>query len=69
MGAEVTACNKPIGYNSCVECMLCVSACPVGAIGADVAGSIYSPRNRHLSLPFTLTLTEPYSTRLRNWPV
>jgi epoxyqueuosine reductase QueG len=25
----------PLDYNPCLECMLCVAACPVGAIGAD----------------------------------
>jgi ferredoxin len=35
MNAEVTEYNQPIDYNPCVECKLCVSACPVGAIGAD----------------------------------
>ncbi len=33
--AEVTAYDRPIDYNPCVECELCVSACPVGAIGPD----------------------------------
>jgi NAD-dependent dihydropyrimidine dehydrogenase PreA subunit len=33
--AEVTEHNQPIDYNPCLECKLCVSACPVGAIGAD----------------------------------
>jgi NAD-dependent dihydropyrimidine dehydrogenase PreA subunit len=35
MDAEVTGHNQPIAYNPCLECKLCVSACPVGAIGAD----------------------------------
>lgn len=35
LDAEVTAHDKPLDYNPCVECKLCVSACPVGAIGAD----------------------------------
>ena len=35
MEAEVTAHSQPIDYNPCLECKLCVSACPVGAIGAD----------------------------------
>jgi ferredoxin len=34
MDAEVAQYNRPIDYNPCVECKLCVSACPVGAIGA-----------------------------------
>ena len=35
LDAEVTAHDRPIDYNPCVECKLCVSACPVGAIGSD----------------------------------
>lgn len=32
---EVTQYAHPIDYNPCIECKLCVAACPVGAIGAD----------------------------------
>lgn len=35
MDAEVTEYDRPIDYNPCLECKLCVSACPVGAIGPD----------------------------------
>ncbi len=35
MDAEMMEYNQPIDYNPCVECKLCVAACPVGAIGAD----------------------------------
>ncbi len=35
LDAEVSTYNRPIDYNPCVECKLCVSACPVGAIGSD----------------------------------
>jgi len=35
IGTEVMAYSNPISYNPCLECKLCVSACPVGAIGAD----------------------------------
>jgi Fe-S-cluster-containing hydrogenase component 2 len=35
MDAEVTDYNHPIDYNPCIECKLCVAACPVGAIAAD----------------------------------
>lgn len=35
MEAAVTAYDRPVDYNPCVECKLCVAACPVGAIGPD----------------------------------
>jgi len=35
--AEVTAYSNPLDYNPCLECKLCVAACPTGAIGADGA--------------------------------
>lgn len=35
MDAEVSGYDYPIDYNPCVECKLCVAACPVGAIGSD----------------------------------
>jgi Fe-S-cluster-containing hydrogenase component 2 len=33
--AEASAYGQPIAYNPCLECKLCVAACPVGAISAD----------------------------------
>ena len=33
--AEITDTSTPIDYNPCLECKLCVAACPVGAIGSD----------------------------------
>src|SRR5919206_4774499 len=33
--AEVAEQSRPIDYNPCLECKLCVAACPVGAIGPD----------------------------------
>ncbi|WP_422928510.1 4Fe-4S binding protein [Singulisphaera sp. PoT] len=33
--AEVSAQDRPIDYNPCLECKLCVAACPVGAIAPD----------------------------------
>jgi Fe-S-cluster-containing hydrogenase component 2 len=32
---EVSSYGRTLDYNPCLECKLCVSACPVGAIGAD----------------------------------
>ncbi len=33
--AEVSETTRPIDYNPCVECKLCVAACPVGAISPE----------------------------------
>jgi len=33
--AEATAYDRPLDYNPCVECKLCVAACPTGAISPD----------------------------------
>ena len=35
VAAEISAYSKELDYNPCLECKLCVAACPVGAIGAD----------------------------------
>jgi ferredoxin len=35
IGAEATAYDQPLSYNPCLECKLCVAACPVGAIAPD----------------------------------
>ena len=35
MDAEVSEYSRPIDYNPCLECKLCVAACPTGAIGSD----------------------------------
>ena len=37
MDAQVSEYQNPLDYNPCLECKLCVSACPVGAIGSDGA--------------------------------
>lgn len=37
LAAEVSEYQRPLDYNPCLECKLCVSACPVGAIGSDGA--------------------------------
>lgn len=33
--AKLSEYSKPIDYNPCLECKLCVAACPTGAIGSD----------------------------------
>jgi ferredoxin len=33
--AEASAYGRPIAYNPCLECKLCVAACPVGAISPE----------------------------------
>jgi ferredoxin len=35
VAAPIAEASAPIDYNPCLECKLCVAACPVGAIGAD----------------------------------
>jgi Fe-S-cluster-containing hydrogenase component 2 len=35
--AKISAYQQPLDYNPCLECKLCVAACPVGAIGSDGA--------------------------------
>ncbi len=53
---EVTDYNHPIGYNPCIECKLCVAACPVGAIGADGAfnfSACYTHNYREFMSGFT----------------
>src|SRR5215471_13233935 len=35
LNAAVSASNQPINYNPCLECKLCVAACPVGAISSE----------------------------------
>jgi ferredoxin len=35
LDAETTAYGRPLDYNPCLECKLCVAACPTGAISPD----------------------------------
>ncbi|WP_455379430.1 SCP2 sterol-binding domain-containing protein [Petrachloros mirabilis] len=35
LDAEIDSYSTPIDYNPCLECKLCVAACPTGAIGSD----------------------------------
>jgi len=35
IAAEATAYDQPLSHNPCLECKLCVAACPVGAIAPD----------------------------------
>jgi Fe-S-cluster-containing hydrogenase component 2 len=35
MAAELEEQSQPLDYNPCLECKLCVAACPVGAVASD----------------------------------
>ena len=35
LDAEISEYSRPLDYNPCLECKLCVAACPTGAIGSD----------------------------------
>ena len=35
IGCEASDYDHPVDYNPCLECKLCVAACPVGAIGPE----------------------------------
>jgi epoxyqueuosine reductase QueG len=35
IGSELSSYDGPTEFNPCIECKLCVSVCPTGAIGAD----------------------------------
>lgn len=39
--AEVSLCSQSINYNPCLECKLCLAACPVGAISSAIADALY----------------------------
>jgi ferredoxin len=54
--ADITEYQQPLDYNPCVECKLCVAACPVGAIGADRSfnfSACYTHNYREFSGGFT----------------
>ena len=56
VGAEISAYSQELDYNPCLECKLCVAACPVGAIGADGAfnfSSCYTHNYREFMGGFT----------------
>lgn len=35
VGVELTAYDSPLDYNPCIDCKLCASVCPTGAIASD----------------------------------
>lgn len=39
--AEVSLCSQSINYHPCLECKLCLAACPVGAISSAIADALY----------------------------
>jgi ferredoxin/putative sterol carrier protein len=56
VGEEISAYSQELDYNPCLECKLCVAACPVGAIGADGAfnfSSCYTHNYREFMGGFT----------------
>lgn len=56
VGAEISAYSQELDYNPCLECKLCMAACPVGAIGADGAfnfSSCYTHNYREFMGGFT----------------
>src|SRR5213075_1392043 len=55
-GTEISAYSQELDYNPCLECKLCVAACPVGAIGADGAfnfSSCYTHKYREFMSEFS----------------
>jgi Fe-S-cluster-containing hydrogenase component 2 len=56
LDAKISEYGRPLDYNPCVECKLCVAACPVGAIGPDGAfnfSSCYTHNYREFIGGFT----------------
>src|SRR4030095_14555680 len=54
--ATISEYQQPLDYNPCLECKLCVSACPVGAIGSDGAfnfSACYTHNYREFNGGFT----------------
>jgi Fe-S-cluster-containing hydrogenase component 2 len=39
---EISSYGQPLDYSPCLECKLCVAACPVGAIGKDGAFDFFA---------------------------
>lgn len=77
VGAEIGEYSRPLEYNPCLSCKLCVAACPVEAIGPDgyfnfirvpVAEPLVRAQLQVGLLPakdFSRTLSSPCRTRRR----
>ena len=69
IAAEATAYDQPLSYNPCLECKLCVAACPVGAISPD-GGFNFSACYTHRHQPTSRTRQRGTSSLARRagWP-
>src|SRR5947207_600791 len=58
--AEISEYSHPVVYNPCLECKLCVAACPTGAIGRE------DRKSTRLNSSHTVIYTLSYTTLFRS---